>query len=119
MSKDSRNWRNRICHDCNAKVGELHQLGCDMERCPSCLGQLFSCHQHYDEVETGDIPRIPYIPSFFHCAVCNEFFPDMFHVPDVEWDKFVIPTLKRKVLCRDCYEVMKELFPLGWRIIND
>ena len=31
------------CHDCNALPGGFHHPGCDMERCPSCGGQLISC----------------------------------------------------------------------------
>ena len=31
------------CHDCNAPHGGLHHLGCDVERCPACGGQLISC----------------------------------------------------------------------------
>jgi len=31
------------CHDCGARCGQLHVLGCDMERCPACRGQLISC----------------------------------------------------------------------------
>lgn len=32
------------CHDCNAKWGEYHHPGCDMEECPICHGQLISCN---------------------------------------------------------------------------
>ena len=32
-----------ICHDCLAEPGQLHELGCDMERCPFCGKQLISC----------------------------------------------------------------------------
>jgi hypothetical protein len=31
------------CHDCGAMEGEIHELGCDMERCPFCAGQLICC----------------------------------------------------------------------------
>ena len=36
---------NERCHDCNIvnKKGNLHHYGCDMERCPSCKGQLLGC----------------------------------------------------------------------------
>jgi hypothetical protein len=33
----------RNCGDCGAKPGELHQPGCDMERCPHCGGQMITC----------------------------------------------------------------------------
>ena len=32
-----------FCHDCNAGVGQFHHVGCDVERCPTCLRQLISC----------------------------------------------------------------------------
>ena len=31
------------CHDCGVVVGGVHHEGCDMEECPRCHGQLFSC----------------------------------------------------------------------------
>jgi hypothetical protein len=33
------------CHDCNIenKKGNIHHIGCDIERCPRCKGQLISC----------------------------------------------------------------------------
>lgn len=36
---------NDNCHDCGIKNGQghYHHLGCDMERCPKCKGQLIGC----------------------------------------------------------------------------
>jgi hypothetical protein len=31
------------CGDCDCKVGFYHHVGCDVERCPFCGGQIISC----------------------------------------------------------------------------
>lgn len=31
------------CYECRVSVGALHKLGCDIERCSCCHGQLVSC----------------------------------------------------------------------------
>ncbi len=33
----------RRCGDCGAQPRGFHHVGCDMERCPRCAGQLLSC----------------------------------------------------------------------------
>ena len=38
------------CHDCGTKEGQLHVLGCDMERCPFCSNQLISCQCVYKKL---------------------------------------------------------------------
>ena len=39
----------RRCGDCGVKPGGFHHLGCDMQRCPICRGQMFSCGCRFDE----------------------------------------------------------------------
>lgn len=33
----------QLCDDCLVEKGQYHVLGCDMEECPVCAGQLISC----------------------------------------------------------------------------
>ncbi len=32
------------CHDCGIEHGGIHHVGCDVERCPECKGQLITCY---------------------------------------------------------------------------
>lgn len=32
-----------ICGDCGAEENDYHEMNCDLEKCPICYGQLFSC----------------------------------------------------------------------------
>lgn len=59
------------CPDCNVKVGEIHQDGCDLERCPSCGGQLLSCSCADDEV--SKFKPIPWEGEFPGLAECRKF----------------------------------------------
>jgi hypothetical protein len=40
------------CHDCGIlnKTGNYHHIGCDMEQCPKCGGQLCSCGCDFPKV---------------------------------------------------------------------
>jgi len=48
------------CGDCKVDEGELHQVGCDHEKCPICNNgqQLISCKKH-DWKDLTDKQRIP------------------------------------------------------------
>lgn len=39
-----------ICPSCHAATGELHELGCPVELCPWCGGQLVYCSCRYDQL---------------------------------------------------------------------
>ena len=109
----------KICHDCGCKEGELHQPGCDMERCPFCGGQLISCGCDDDYFtkkaatkfakmleEAGRIPYIHY-PSV--CMRCGSTKPKMFTVSDEEWEHYIEPQMRSKVLYLPCYTEIKRL----------
>ena len=117
----------RLCHDCSAKEGELHQYGCDMERCPFCGGQLISCGccEEFSEEEfirglkSRGKSRIPWVQIPNLCRICGLVWPKMFNVPDEEWEKYIISPLQWEGLCRPCYDRMKKLFPTGWKDVKE
>jgi hypothetical protein len=76
----------RECHDCGAKPGELHQLGCDVERCPLCGDQAIGCdcfHEmcendpeiqaKFDMLLASKGGRIPWTGEWPGVAECAEF----------------------------------------------
>ena len=144
------------CHDCNALEGQIHEFGCDMERCPFCGGQLITCgceynHLGYDyqpqklvynkegigghfeghptdglpqEIYENGLPddeidkwieilekkgRIPYIRYPSLCCKCGKLWPDLFNVPNEEWEKYVEPVMRSEVICKECYAEIKKL----------
>ncbi len=68
-----------ICPACHAATGELHELGCPIELCPWCGGQLIRCNCRFDKLEVETLSseedlirfeeilneqgRIPYSPE--------------------------------------------------------
>ena len=43
MRSDQDGVLRRRCGDCAALPGNYHHVGCDIEECPRCHGQLLSC----------------------------------------------------------------------------
>jgi len=46
-----------ICPACHAATGELHVLGCPVEICPWCGGQLIHCHCRFEQLELEEITK--------------------------------------------------------------
>jgi len=114
IKKLTKKWKSWRCHDCDAKEGEIHQMGCDMEICPKCGNQLLGCDCGVFE-DGKKRHRIPYLLIPNMCRLCGEQWPDMFMVSNQEWEKYVIPPLQNEILCQECYNKLKEIFPDGWK----
>jgi hypothetical protein len=56
-----------------------------------------------------DKGRIPYIVYPNLCARCGCRWPDLFHVSDEDWNRYVEPRERNKLLCRPCYDWIKEV----------
>jgi len=53
--------------------------------------------------------RIPFIDYPLICRKCGEVRPEMFSVPNEEWEKYIEPRLRGDVLCLRCYALIKLL----------
>lgn len=111
-----------FCHDCGAREGELHNSCftrpysiCEMETCPICHEQLLgcSCLDGLSEQEAIDklnkAGRIPWIQYPNICGKCGKLWPEMFRVPDEEWKHYIDPHRRHLLLCRECYDYIKEM----------
>lgn len=105
------------CHDCGVEEGELHKIGCDMERCPICGGQMISCDCSYEFMPPDD-KRIPWIHVPVLCALCGTKNPPHFMVSNQEWQTTVPKHLQDNVLCWPCFARLKTLMagPRGERL---
>lgn len=53
--------------------------------------------------------RIPFIIFPNICRKCGLHWPEMFSVPNEEWDAVVEPAYRERMLCRHCYDRAKRL----------
>jgi len=53
--------------------------------------------------------RVPFILYPNLCCRCGARWPEMFKVPDEEWDRYVAPAQRGEMLCRDCYNWIKRV----------
>ncbi|MHB8628551.1 MAG: hypothetical protein ACYDBJ_20310 [Aggregatilineales bacterium] len=53
--------------------------------------------------------RIPYIEWPHICARCGAFWPDFFMVSDADWERYIEPDKRDKIVCLPCYREIKRL----------
>ncbi len=99
------------CHDCGCYEGELHERGCDMERCPFCLGQLISCscsNKHF-------YPEYNYL-AHPYCNLPKRVYEKGLPKKQAdEWEKVLerkgrIPYVRTPNLCARCGKCWPDMF---------
>jgi len=103
---------------------DAHARDCRLEDCPACAALVASgktsglpvrVYYHglppeqeaeWDRLlkEKGRIPWISY-PNL--CRRCGALWPDMFSVPDEEWERYVEPAMRGRMLCERCWSWIK------------
>ena len=99
------------CPDCGAPEGALHNYFpvCNLEFCPFCLYPLGCCQHQYQPKTVKRKGRIPYFFFPLLCQRCGVQWPIFFNVPDREWKRVVPRNWWDEILCRPCYDVLKDV----------
>jgi hypothetical protein len=71
------------CPDCGAKPGQMHEKGCDVERCPACGHQLIGCDCSLGLVKA--LGRMPWTGEWPGDAECREYGWYTVLVPEEGW----------------------------------
>ena len=130
------------CSDCETSEGAPHALFCTKERCPFCGGQLSSCgcigdvlalteeesRAFAEYIDDSVEPlrgimsrweealnrkgRVPYIEYPNVCAKCGALWPELFRVPDSEWERYIQIDMRGEILCRSCFDEIRRLVDL-------
>ena len=101
-----------ICHDCGAEEGQLHDMGCDCERCPFCGGQLITCGCCYKILDLRNPRRyssrtahLP--PEVYASGLSDEQGRRWLFILD---KKGRIPWIQYPVICARCGELWPDFF---------
>ncbi|HEV2664228.1 MAG TPA: hypothetical protein VG324_04920, partial [Blastocatellia bacterium] len=52
--------------------------------------------------------RIPFILYPQLCAKCGRQWPEFFMAPDEEWARYIQPDKQGEIICRECYDFIRE-----------
>lgn len=50
---------------------------------------------------------VPYIQYPIVCANCGALWPDLFMVPNEEWERYIQMDMRKEVICRPCFDWIK------------
>lgn len=100
------------CHDCGALEGELHDYGCDMERCPFCGNQLISCDCCYEILCLYDIDRYDYSTAYLSPNIYENGLP--LYEQEI-WTKILckkgrVPWIQYPNICCKCGKLWPDMF---------
>lgn len=98
--------KKEICGGCGAIEGKLHNQDCDLEKCQLCNTQIIFCTCKKKDRQKA---RVPFIQYPLICAKCGRLWPDFFMVDNKEWEFYVQPNMRNKIICHECYEFIKEV----------
>ena len=55
------------------------------------------------------VGRVPFILFPLICGRCGQLWPDSFHAPTEEWERYIPISERRLILCLACYQEIKGL----------
>jgi hypothetical protein len=112
------------CRDCGVLEGGLHELGCEQEWCPFCLGLLFDCgcrYKHFYPTYDGRIVKDDAAPGGWRPAHPTLGLPqDVYErgLPQgqaAEWERVLkakgrIRFILVPSMCRRCGQALPDMF---------
>lgn len=104
--------KTRTCGDCGVEEGQLHEFGCDMERCPFCGNQLISCNCVYELLKIRDEEKYTAETSFLPPDIYSE---GITVAQERQWlkllnDKGRIPWIDYPIICARCGKLWPRFF---------
>ncbi len=102
----------RTCHDCFVSEGQIHNYGCDMERCPFCGHQLIFCHCCYEKLNLIDRQKYDITTGYLSPDIYSKGLSENL---EATWIKTLnsqgrIPYIEYPVVCIKCGKLYPDFF---------